>query len=276
MSRKRRFQHYQRLLFPLSDRELADELEKRSGLKVRLKVTDNRSSMVRVSRAPDGSARVRAHRIFLQAPRPVLRALASFVRSPRSRPAREALTSYIRAEDDAVSLCGGTAREGDASRNGRPLRSLGEHFDLQQVLDRLNREHFDGAVQAAITWGKPRRSGHAGRPRRTIHFGTFERDAAGGVIRIHPALDRPFVPRCFLELVVFHEMLHEQIPIERDPSGRRIIHSAEFREREARFPHYEAAKRWERNNLHRFARPEVGRVSQPLGAASSRFGLTAH
>ena len=60
-------------------------------------------------------------------------------------------------------------------------------------------------------------------------------------ILIHPALDRAEVPRYFVELVVFHEMLHQAVPQERSETGRRNIHSDEFRRREALFRDFERA-----------------------------------
>ena len=48
--------------------------------------------------------------------------------------------------------------------------------------------------------------------------------------------------------VVFHEMLHQVIPIV-ERNGRRVVHGAEFRRRERQYPEYERAKRWEEENL---------------------------
>jgi predicted SprT family Zn-dependent metalloprotease len=70
------------------------------------------------------------------------------------------------------------------------------------------------------------------------------------LIRIHPALDRSFVPRYFIESVVYHEMLHHIHPIP-VKGGRRQFHTAEFKEQEKRFHQYQKAKRWERANIDR-------------------------
>jgi hypothetical protein len=74
------------------------------------------------------------------------------------------------------------------------------------------------------------------------------------VIRIHPLLDQPFVPRWFLEYVLYHEMLHSVVPDEVDSAGRRRIHTAKFYRRERAFPRYRRARRWESENLARFLR----------------------
>jgi len=70
------------------------------------------------------------------------------------------------------------------------------------------------------------------------------------LIRIHPALDDARVPRHFVELVVFHEMLHQAIPPVSGRDGRRMVHGRDFRARERRFPGYERARAWEKQNLH--------------------------
>ncbi len=270
MSRDRRPGSYQRLLFPLGEEDLRFELERRSGMAVQLLITANRSSMVRVRRGGDGTARVRAHRVFLWSPKPVLRALGRFVRSPRNRDARETLSAFLRGEDDRVTLCDDVGVETtdassseDASARARRrrerLRTAGDHVDLAAVFDRVNRDQFADRVRAAIGWGRSTGRG----PVRTIHFGSFAADAAGGIIRIHPSIDRPFVPSFFVEFIVFHEMLHSLVPIERGPDGRRVVHGPEFRELEERHPDYGRAKAWERDNLHRFLRaPGPGDASE--------------
>ena len=74
------------------------------------------------------------------------------------------------------------------------------------------------------------------------------------MIRIHPLLDQPFVPRWFLEYVLYHEMLHSVVPDETNSAGRRRIHTAEFYRRERAFPRYRRARQWEDENLARFLR----------------------
>jgi predicted metal-dependent hydrolase len=70
------------------------------------------------------------------------------------------------------------------------------------------------------------------------------------VIRIHPALDDERVPRHFVEMVVFHEMLHQIFPPRIDDEGRRCVHGSEFRAAERSFPGYHRARAWEKAHLH--------------------------
>jgi hypothetical protein len=72
-------------------------------------------------------------------------------------------------------------------------------------------------------------------------------------------LDRPEVPRYFLESVVHHEMLHHEMGGVADRAGRTVYHTRAFREAEARFPHHQQALAWEKENL-----PELLRASRAL------------
>jgi hypothetical protein len=74
------------------------------------------------------------------------------------------------------------------------------------------------------------------------------------MIRVHPLLDRPFVPTWFLEYVVYHEMLHSVVPDRFQKNGRRIVHHEDFNRRERRFRWFRRAKAWEQENLARFLR----------------------
>jgi hypothetical protein len=70
------------------------------------------------------------------------------------------------------------------------------------------------------------------------------------MIRIHPLLDQPFVPRYVVETIVFHEMLHQLIPRQR-VNGRWRVHPPAFRLQERRFPYYRQAKQWQHRHLAR-------------------------
>ena len=105
-------------------------------------------------------------------------------------------------------------------------------------------QHFGDALDARIGWGRRIRGGR----RHSIKMGVYLHDQK--LIRIHPNLDDERVPRYFVELVVFHEMLHQAIPPVTARDGRRIVHGREFRTREKRFPGYDRARSWEKQNLH--------------------------
>ncbi len=204
---------------------------------VLLSITDNRHAMVSHSEER-GVVRARVHHMFLDAPARVQNALVRYVREG-DREASDLIGRYIEAN---------TVRLARASRNAR-LVSQGRHHDLLAVFKRLNDAYFDGALHALVTWGP--RTGRPKKPRATIKLGSYA--FQDRLIRIHPALDRRWVPRYFVEYVMFHEMLHHAMPATRGP-GRRLLHPPEFREREREFRKHERALAWERAHLHRLLR----------------------
>src|SRR3954451_13967074 len=129
------------------------------------------------------------------------------------------------------------------------LQQEGRHFDLHDIFAELNPKYFRGRVRNYdVKWGRRRRQ----RPKEYFIFGTIQEEDR--VIRINPALDQDFVPRWFLQYILFHEMLHSVVPDEELPGGRRRVHTEEFNRRERLFPNYHRARRWEEANLARFFR----------------------
>ena len=125
----------------------------------------------------------------------------------------------------------------------------GKFFNLRAIFDKLNAKYFRNRLQNyTIAWGRKRKA----RPRDEIVFGTIQEDDR--LIRIHPLLDRAFVPTWFVEYVIYHEMCHAVIADRYDASGRRIIHHDKFFARERRFHWFKRAKTWEDENLARFLR----------------------
>ena len=129
------------------------------------------------------------------------------------------------------------------------LEHEGRYFDLREIFDRVNARHFRGRLRGyKVVWGRRRKR----RPKEYFVFGTIQEEDR--VIRINPRLDQPFVPRWFLQYVLYHEMLHSVVPDEVDTSGRRRVHTSEFNRRERQYPSYRRARRWEEENLARFLR----------------------
>ena len=125
----------------------------------------------------------------------------------------------------------------------------GRFFNLRAIFDKLNAKYFRNRLRDyTIVWGRKR----AGRPRDEIVFATIQEDDR--MIRIHPLLDRAFVPAWFLEYVIYHEMCHAVVRDKYDTAGRRIVHHEKFWDRERRFHWFKRAKSWEEDNLARFLR----------------------
>jgi hypothetical protein len=217
-------------------------LAREAGREVQVVLTDNRSVLLSVRRMAGGPL-VRLHRMFLHAPAAVVAALARNIR--RRGPA--ACGEVRRFMNQNLHRVRRTPREMP------PLVTRGRVYDLGSVFGDINQRFFDGRMSVPITWGRG-----VGRARRGgLTFGSY--DPVLALIRIHPVLDRPVVPRYFLESVVHHEMLHHQMGGVSDCAGRTVYHTRAFREAEARFPHHQQALAWEKQNL-----PELLRASRAL------------
>ncbi len=203
---------------------------------VLLSITDNRHAMISHSHE-NGVVRARIHHMFLDAPRRVQDALVRYIREG-DHEASNLIGHYIEAN---------TARLAHLSRR-QQLVTRGKHHDLLAIFQRLNDQYFDGALHVLVTWG---RRGGGRKKRSTIKLGSYS--FQDRLIRIHPALDRRWVPRYFIEHVMIHEMLHHAMPGTRG-EGRRLLHPPEFRERESEFRHHERALAWEKAHLHRLLR----------------------
>jgi hypothetical protein len=176
---------------------------------------------------------------------------------------QEALVRYVVAADRTASQLVGKYIDDNgyrirASRPvSRPLVTQGSSHDLLTVFNAINTKYFGGAVDTLITWGRKgalRKADGGSAPRRSIKLGSYS--ATERLIRVHPVLDRPWVPRYFLSYIVYHEMLHHVIPSSHGygRSGRRMIHPPLFVARERMFRDYERALAWERTHLSRLLR----------------------
>ena len=109
--------------------------------------------------------------------------------------------------------------------------SKGEHFDLEEVFEDLNRNYFNGLLaRPDLGWSRARS--------RTL-LGHW--DPAHNAIILSRVLDVESTPRVVVDYVMFHEMLHLRVPVEHH-GARRSVHTREFREAEKAFPHTRAAK----------------------------------
>jgi hypothetical protein len=222
---------------PRADLEARLQREVRSA-RIELGLTDNRSTMISV-RSDPGLYRLRLHHMFLAAGPEIVLALARYVERD-DRAASQILNHYIDRHATRI-------RRPRRSRSAtRALQPRGEVHDLLALFDALNARYFAGAIRADITWGPRLSPALRGRERRSLKLGSY--CVEDRLIRIHPSLDRSEVPVEFLGWIVYHEMLHQKhdIPVR---GGRRQFHTPAFLAEEARYQHYEAARRWEREHL---------------------------
>lgn len=259
------------LVFPSASPQLFVHEGARQSLERRLKsacpaglvvlsITDNRHSIISHS-FKSGVLYARIHHMFLDAPTRVV----------------DALVRYVACDDRAASNIVGQYIEANGFRLARrrpraiPLHAKGDHHDLLGIFNDLNARYFDGACHALITWGR-RAKRRSKSPRQAIRLGSYT--SLERLIRIHPLLDRPWVPRYFVAYVVYHEMLHHMIPSARgdgramtarasvaamtgrasDKIERRVLHPPEFLAREREFRNYDRAIEWERRHIARLLR----------------------
>lgn len=138
------------------------------------------------------------------------------------------------------------AKQGKPSQLQASLPTQGRHHDLLTIYDTVNWQYFNGKIRAIITWG--RKLNARRRHHKTIRMGfaTIETRLIG----IHRALDQAWIPRFFVEYVVFHEMLHFKYPPRRK-NGHNNLHHEKFVTAEKKFSNYVKAERWEKINLNR-------------------------
>lgn len=198
---------------------------------------------------------VRLHRVFEQAPPEIRADLASWIRVGRRAP---------RACRDLGAWTELALRE----LSPRPTRKLtlqprGQTHDLAMLAAGLWDTEFHGefdteqAPRPALTWGRRAKS----RTRRSIQLGSY--NGAQNLVRIHPVLDQPAVPRWFVRYVLFHEILHAALPSERTRSGRKIVHHGpRFRHREKNYVDTARAIAWEAQHLSKLLRS--ARANKPM------------
>ncbi|MGZ6077841.1 MAG: hypothetical protein ACXWK6_08540 [Myxococcaceae bacterium] len=227
-------------------RVLERRLRARLRAEVSVDVHDNTHTMVTFERVR-GGWRLRVHHMFLAAPEEVVTALAEFVRSADAG-SSAVLDRFIERNKAFI-------RRVSPAQLRRRLRiePVGRHHDLSAIFVALNRRYFAGRIAATITFGPAPRSR---RPRKSIKMGSYSADSR--VIRIHPALDQPKVPRYFVEWIVFHEMLHHVYRARAGDDGRRCVHPPEFMQHERRFHDFRRAQAWENENLDLLLRARVG------------------
>ncbi len=101
----------------------------------------------------------------------------------------------------------------------------GRFYNLEEVFDTLNVRFFGGLLgRPELTWSE-----HMAK-RSLGHY-----DAAHNMIVVSRVFDRPSSPRCAIEYLLYHEMLHLKHPVKMR-GLRRCVHSREFKAEEALFP----------------------------------------
>jgi predicted metal-dependent hydrolase len=183
-------------------------------------------------RLREGHIKVSLSDLLEGAPESVLRAIAHILIAKLYRKPIDATHSnrYRRfAASEAVVRQSERIRQTRGRK--RILTAKGDHYDLDEVFEALNRQFFHGLMgRPVLTWSEHKAKRLLG------HY-----DAAHNTIMVSRVFDRRNTPRYAIEYLMYHEMLHLKHPV-KARNGRRCVHSREFQADERMFPELERAK----------------------------------
>jgi hypothetical protein len=183
-------------------------------------------------RLREGKLHVRLSDLLEHAPETVHRAIAHILmaklyKKPIARSHADRYRRHVSSE--------AVARQAELIRQTRGRKTIltaqGRYYDLDEVFESVNTRFFYGLLgRPTLTW-----SAHHAR-RMLGHY-----DAAHNTIMVSRVFDRADTPRCAIEYLLYHEMLHLKHPV-RVKAGRRCVHSKAFQAEERLFPELAAAK----------------------------------
>ncbi len=122
----------------------------------------------------------------------------------------------------------------DRGRGAVVTGTSGRHHDLQPLYDRINRDYFQGRIQATVSWS-------VRRMRRMLGYYKH----AHRLVVVSRNLDARAVPKYVVAYILYHEMLHAADAS--TPTGerkRRRVHDAAFLQKERQYHEYARAIRW--------------------------------
>src|SRR3954463_3529462 len=183
-------------------------------------------------RLREGRLLVRVSDLLEGAPEYVLRAiahilLAKMFRKPVDREHASRYRRYVSSHH--ISRKANLVRQIRGRKRIGPAR--GRVYDLDAIFDKLNSQFFHGLLaRPLMTWSSERARNRLG------HY-----DPAHNAIVVSRVFDHPRVPRCAVEYIVYHEMLHLKHPVKMR-GGRRCVHPPQFQAEEKQSPELEQAK----------------------------------
>jgi hypothetical protein len=215
--------------------EFQQELEQALRKQVKLRINNNRSTMLSVKWEPK-CTRVSMHRFFLEAPKNIMDELACYIKRelPQLTPS---VKTFI---EERVNQLDYTHQLKIDHHN-----HIGCVYNLKQIMDKVNHRYFDGEMDLNITWFEQKRK----RYRSQFTFGLYYHPMR--LVKINRMLDRIDVPEYILSFVVYHEMLHHAYPSYCDVNGKRKVHHREFKSMEKKFHAYDHAMAWIEQNRER-------------------------
>jgi predicted metal-dependent hydrolase len=210
-------------------------------VEVRFKRYVNANSRIRLA---EGRLLVEISDLLETAPAPVQEALAHILISKLYRhvPDRN-LTSLYRRYLNRADVRR-VMQEVKQERGRKQLRDpKGRHYDLTEIFEILNFEHFHGLM------ARP----NLGWSLRDAQVTLGHYDPSHNTIVLSSVLDSGEAPELAVRYVMFHEMLHVRFPTNYR-AGRRCVHTPEFKAAEREFPEYKAARTALKKYLEQAAR----------------------
>lgn len=214
------------------------ELEQALRKSVKLRINNNRSTMLSVKWEPD-CTKVSMHRFFLDAPKNIMDDLACYIKK-ESKQLTPDVKSFM---EDRINRLDYTHELGKVK-----LNSAGSIYNLRQLMDQVNRQYFENRLDLNITWFEQQRK----KFRSQFTFGLYHQPLR--LVKINRLLDRVDVPEYLLSFVIYHEMLHCVFPSYCDGAGRRKVHHHQFKTMERKFHAYDHAMEWIELNRERLIR----------------------
>lgn len=230
------------------ERHAACELLSALGPGYEIIFTANRRTVVSVNRSKN-PVQARVSRMLSMAPKEVIHDLAGFILG-KHKTLSATLKRFIHLPSAPLSK---------KAPKGVKIKTRGKTHDLAAIAMEVGERYFNNELTTCVTWGRPPSALRGRKRRRSIRYGSY--DASLDLVTIHPALDSSFVPRMFVEFIVYHEMLHKAIPVTVGDDGTARFHTRPFREAERRFAGYAEMKAWEKAN--------IGRILEVSGAMAA-------
>jgi hypothetical protein len=116
------------------------------------------------------------------------------------------------------------------SHKGQGSSPTGQFIDLVEVFERVNHEYFQGGLnQPQLTWSQKR---------SYRRLGTYS--AQLDLVTISRALDHADYPTYAIDFIMYHELLHKKMGVQRANSGKRN-HTKLFKDLEKRYKFFEQA-----------------------------------
>jgi hypothetical protein len=219
------------------------KVENLSGVKLKLKINDNRSTMLSVRWEPDCTkVSVSLHRMFLQAPQNVMQSLACYINQEHkiiSRDIKVFIENGLKKLDYSHTV--------DKSK----LYVQGDVYNLKDLYDEINDEYFNSSLKLFITWFGKLTPYNKSRVTLGLYHDQLK------LIKINRLLDDSQIPCYVISYVIFHEMLHHVCPTYVDEKGMHRVHSKEFKIKEIQYKQYDLAQKWIKEHQTNLFEPEV-------------------